>query len=349
MEKNRILFIEDNPEIRENVTEILELDGFEVIAATNGKEGLDIAREELPDLIVCDIMMPVMDGFTVLYFLTKDAKTADIPFIFLTAKVDRFDFRKGMEMGADDYITKPFEDVELINAIRSRLKKKEMLRKEYSNDIYGFEQLVSDAEGEKALMQLVKNREVREFKKKTEIYREGDYPLYLYYLQNGSAKSYKTNDDGKEFIINLYKEGDFIGFKDIIQETNFNDSLQTLEDSKVVLIPRAIFTDLIVRNLSVAQKVINLISKNIHQIEEDLIKLAYNSVRKRVAEALVLFFKDTSIESIKISREDLAAKAGTSIETAIRTLSGFKEENLIDIKSGRISILELEKLQNMKN
>ena len=349
MEKNRILFIEDNPEIRENVTEILELDGFEVIAATNGKEGLDIAREELPDLIVCDIMMPVMDGFTVLYFLTKDPKTADIPFIFLTAKVDRFDFRKGMEMGADDYITKPFEDVELINAIRSRLKKKEMLRKEYSNDIYGFEQLVSDAEGEKALMQLVKNREVREFKKKTEIYREGDYPLYLYYLQNGSAKSYKTNDDGKEFIINLYKEGDFIGFKDIIQETNFNDSLQTLEDSKVVLIPRAIFTDLIVRNLSVAQKVINLISKNIHQIEEDLIKLAYNSVRKRVAEALVLFFKDTSIESIKISREDLAAKAGTSIETAIRTLSGFKEENLIDIKSGRISILELEKLQNMKN
>ena len=349
MEKNRILFIEDNPEIRENVTEILELDGFEVTAATNGKEGLDIAREELPDLIVCDIMMPVMDGFTVLYFLTKDPKTADIPFIFLTAKVDRFDFRKGMEMGADDYITKPFEDVELINAIRSRLKKKEMLRKEYSNDIYGFEQLVSDAEGEKALMQLVKNREVREFKKKTEIYREGDYPLYLYYLQNGSAKSYKTNDDGKEFIINLYKEGDFIGFKDIIQETNFNDSLQTLEDSKVVLIPRAIFTDLIVRNLSVAQKVINLISKNIHQIEEDLIKLAYNSVRKRVAEALVLFFKDTSIESIKISREDLAAKAGTSIETAIRTLSGFKEENLIDIKSGRISILELEKLQNMKN
>lgn len=349
MEKNKILFIEDNPEIRENVTEILELDGFEVITASNGKEGLDIAREEIPDIIVCDIMMPVMDGYTVLYFLSKDPPTAEIPFIFLTAKVDRYDFRKGMEMGADDYITKPFEDVELINAIRSRLKKKEMIRKEYPNDIDGFEQLVSDAEGERALMRLVEDREVREFKKKTEIYREGDYPLYLYYLQSGAAKSFKTNDDGKDYIINLYKAGDFIGFKDIIQESNFTDSLETLEDSKVVLIPRTIFTDLIVRNLSVAQKVIHLISKNIHQIENDLIKLAYNSVRKRVAEALILFFKDTTIESIKISREDLASKAGTSIETAIRTLSSFKDENIIDIKSGRISILELEKLKNMRN
>lgn len=344
----KILLIEDNREIRENISEILELDGFDVITAQDGKEGLEVANAEIPDLIVCDIMMPVMDGYTVLYFLSKDPKTADIPFIFLTAKAERLDFRKGMEMGADDYITKPFEDVELINAIRSRLKKKEMTRKDYTNDISGLDQLVSDAEGEKALMHLIENREVRDFKKKTEIYREGDFPLYLYFLQTGKAKSFKTNDNGKELIINLYNEGDFIGYTDLIRESKFSESLETIEDSKVVLIPRKIFSELILKNASVARKFIQLISKDVQQIEEDLIKLAYNSVRKRVSEALLLFFRD-STEAIKVSREDLAAKAGTSLETAIRTLSDFKDEKLIEITSGKITILQEEKLKGLRN
>ncbi len=344
----RILLIEDNQEIRENICEILELDGFDVITAANGKEGLDLARESVPDLIVCDIMMPVMDGYTVLYFLSKEPKTADIPFIFLTAKAERLDFRKGMEMGADDYITKPFEDVELINAIRSRLKKKELVRKEYSKDMQGLDQLVSDAEGERALKNLIENREVRDYKKKTDIYREGDYPLYLYYLQSGKAKAYKTNEYGKELIINLYNEGDFIGYTDLIRESNFNETLTALEDCKVILIPRKIFSDLILKNPSVSIKFIQLISKNIQTIESELIKLAYNSVRKRVSESLLLFFKDET-ESLKVSREDLAAKAGTSLETAIRTLSDFKDERLIEITGGRISLLDVDRLRNMRN
>lgn len=344
----KILLIEDNKEIRENISEILELDGFDVITAENGKDGLESAQREIPDLIICDIMMPIMDGYTVLYFLSKDAKTVDIPFIFLTAKAERMDFRKGMEMGADDYITKPFEDVELINAIRSRLKKKEMTRKDYSLGISGLEQIVSDAEGEAALQKLIENREIRDFKKKSEIYREGDYPLYLYYLQSGKAKSYKTNDNGKELILNLYNEGDFMGYTDLIQDSNFSDSLETIEDSKVILIPKKVFSDLLLKNASVARKFIQLISKDVQHTYDDLLKLAYNSVRKRVSEALLLFFKDMS-ESIKVSREDLAAKAGTSLETAIRTLSDFKDEKLIEISSGKITILEAEKLRNMRN
>lgn len=344
----KILLIEDNKEIRENIAEILELDGFDVNTAENGKEGLEAAQREIPDLIICDIMMPIMDGYTVLYFLSKDPKTVDIPFIFLTAKAERTDFRKGMEMGADDYITKPFEDVELINAIRSRLKKKEMTRKEYSPGISGLDQIVSDSEGEAALQKLIENREIRDFKKKSEIYREGDYPLYLYYLQSGKAKSYKTNDNGKELILSLYTEGDFIGYTDLIQDSNFSDSLETIEDSKVILIPKKVFSDLLLKNASVARKFIQLISKDVQHTYDDLIKLAYNSVRKRVSEALLLFFKDTT-ESIKVSREDLAAKAGTSLETAIRTLSDFKDEKLIEISSGKITIIEYEKLKNMRN
>ena len=344
----KILLIEDNKEIRENICEILELDGFEVSTAENGKIGLEIALEEIPDLIVCDIMMPVMDGYTVLYFLSKEEKTADIPFIFLTAKAERVDLRKGMEMGADDYITKPFEDVELISAIRSRLRKKELFKKTYSQDLSGLNELITDAKGEKAMLNLIQNREVRTYKKKTEVYREGDFPLYMYYLESGRAKSYKTNEAGKELIINLYNPGDFIGYIDLIRESNFSETLETLEDSKITLIPHKNFNEMILRDGSVALKLIQLISKNVQQIESDLIKLAYNSVRKRVSEALLLFFRD-SLGPNRISREDLAAKAGTSLETAIRTLSDFKDENLIDITSGKITILQWDKIESLKN
>src|SRR5215212_4777169 len=104
MEK-KILLIEDNEQIRENTAEILELAGYRVVTAQNGKEGIELVNREKPALIICDIMMPVLDGYGVLHMLSKNEETAGIPFIFLTAKAERTDFRKGMEMGADDYLT----------------------------------------------------------------------------------------------------------------------------------------------------------------------------------------------------------------------------------------------------
>jgi len=117
-----LLLIEDNNEIRENTAEILELAGYSVSTAENGKRGIEIALQKKPDLIICDVMMPVLDGYGVLHLVHKNPELAPIPFIFLTAKAERTDFRKGMEMGADDYITKPFEDIELLNAVEVRLK-----------------------------------------------------------------------------------------------------------------------------------------------------------------------------------------------------------------------------------
>jgi len=107
-----ILIIEDNQDIRENTAELLELSGYHTITAENGKKGVEAAMREHPSLIVCDIMMPELDGYGVLHLLRKNAQTEKTPFIFLTAKSDRVDFRRGMEMGADDYVTKPFEDIE---------------------------------------------------------------------------------------------------------------------------------------------------------------------------------------------------------------------------------------------
>ncbi|MFD2144022.1 response regulator transcription factor [Mucilaginibacter antarcticus] len=120
----KVLIIEDNDDIRENVIEILELAGYTVTSANNGKTGVELAFQDVPDIILCDIMMPEMDGYGVLYLLSKRPETIAVPFIFLTAKAEHFDRRKGMEMGADDYLTKPFDDMELLSAIESRLKKR---------------------------------------------------------------------------------------------------------------------------------------------------------------------------------------------------------------------------------
>src|SRR6478736_281578 len=137
-----ILVIDDNNDLRENTAEILDLAGYKTLTAENGKRGVDLAIKEKPALIVCDIMMPELDGYGVLHLLRKHPDTQQIPFIFLTAKTERSDFRKGMEMGADDYITKPFEDIELLNAVEMRLKKSEILQHNYASSAQGLTQFV---------------------------------------------------------------------------------------------------------------------------------------------------------------------------------------------------------------
>lgn len=121
--KKKILIIEDDVNVRENVKEILLAESFEVISADNGRDGYHKAVEVLPDLILCDLLMPEMNGYEVIYFIKENPVTREIPFIFLTAKVNLADIRKGMETGADDYITKPFTVKSLLKAIQIRLEK----------------------------------------------------------------------------------------------------------------------------------------------------------------------------------------------------------------------------------
>lgn len=127
---NTILIIEDEPQVRENIQEILQLSDFETLIAPNGQIGLEIAKTKLPDLIICDIMMPELDGYGVLCALRKNAATSNIPLIFVTAKADRSDFRQGMNYGADDYLTKPFTPEELLKAIATRLEKQTMIERQ---------------------------------------------------------------------------------------------------------------------------------------------------------------------------------------------------------------------------
>jgi DNA-binding response OmpR family regulator len=348
----KILLIEDNDEIRENTAEILELSNYKVITAENGKRGVELAMGNKPDLIVCDIMMPVLDGYGVLMTLQKNTDTQNIPFIFLTAKAERNDFRKGMELGADDYITKPFEGSELLNAIESRLKKTDLLKQELQTGVEGVDQLLF-ASGRETLKSLTEGRNIIKYKKKQQVYSEGNRPTRLFYVQKGKIKTFKTNEYGKELIIGLYNEGDFLGYTALLEATAYHETAEALEDSELAIIPREDFEQLVYSNKEIAQKFIKLLVKNVSEKENQLLGIAYNSLRKKVAEALVTLktkFKGSNENfSIDISRENLASIAGTATESLIRTLTDFRSEKIIDIVDGNIKILNEKKLENLMN
>ena len=349
----KILLVEDNEEIRENTREILELANYQIATASNGKEGYAEALKEMPDLIICDIMMPVLDGYGLLHLISKNELLKSVPFIFLTAKTERTDFRKGMEMGADDYITKPFTDIELLNAIESRLQKMKIHR-EHANAIQNFNDFYNEIKNEDALENLTKSDTVNNYRKKQSVYTEGNYPHGMFYLITGKIRTYKSNDNGKELTISLYNAGDFFGYNALLENTTYKESAETLEESEVSIISREDFEILINNNKTVAQKFIKLLAQNVAEKEEQLINLAYNSLRKRVADAIITLSKKYKEDGhpdfmIHISREDLAHIAGTTTESLIRTLSDFKNEKLIEAEAGYVKILNEKKLQSMVN
>ena len=350
----KILLIEDNEALRENTAEILSLANYQIMTAENGKIGVEKAIANPPDLIVCDIMMPVLDGYGVYQIISKHPDLQHIPFIFLSAKSERTDLRKGMEMGADDYITKPFSDSELINAIRARLEKVRIQQQQGGKAIETWYQIVADLGNKDEMHKALENHDIIEYKKKQVIYAEGQHPNKLYYIQAGKVKIFKTSDTGKELITGLLSAGDFFGHIPLIENVVYEEFAETLEESSIRVIPRKEFEELLTTNQEIALKVIKLLANNIAEKEHQLVALAYHSLRKRVADALLTLKKKYAKEgdelfSISISREDLANIAGTATESLIRTLSDFKNEKLIEIKDGKITLLEEKKLLNLFN
>jgi DNA-binding response OmpR family regulator len=347
----RILLIEDNPDVRENTAEILELAGYEVDTAENGKIGVSKANEKSFDLIICDIMMPELDGYGVLHILNKNPKTSATPFIFLTAKAERADFRKGMNMGADDYLTKPFEETDLLDAIELRLQKSAAVRAPQNLDDEGaIRKYISDVEKEVSVEDLITERNTKFFKKKDTIYREGEYPHALHYLKNGKVKLAKSSDYGKEFITHLAGPGEFLGYLALLENTAFTEEATAMEDSEVVMIPIEEFKKLINSNREVTNNFIKILSRNVLEQEERLLKLAYGNVRERVATVVYTLYEkygnaDSKRIELNISREELAGYAGIATESLIRTLSDFKAENIIS-NDGKIMVVD--NLQRLK-
>jgi CheY-like chemotaxis protein/CRP-like cAMP-binding protein len=347
---NTIMVIEDNDAIRGNVVEILELAGYTVLSANNGKAGVDLVLNSIPDLILCDIMMPQMDGYGVLYLLNKNPETSHIPFIFLTAKAEHIDMRRGMEMGADDYLTKPFDHIELLNAVESRLKKKEQQQQFYSKALDQLDNLISKIDGLAELTKIIQGRKTRSFKKNQVVYYEGDKSSGLNIVVSGRIKSIRQSEDGRELMTGIYTNEDYIGINAALSGDSYTDTATAIEDSVLCHIPQSQVDSLINQYPEVAKKFIKVLAKDIREKEELLIQLTYNSVRKKMSEALLRLYRaGNDTLTFSISRENLAAMSGMAIETVSRTLADFKEEGLIEKKSSTLVILDLARLIKMKN
>lgn len=351
--KKKILIIEDNEDIRESSMEILELAGYEVLQAGNGKIGVELALNHLPDMILCDIMMPELDGYGVLYLLSKNSNTENIPFIFLTAKAERSDMRKGMEMGADDYLTKPFDDMELLNTIESRFQKKQKLEAFYSQSFESLKLLVNQNQGLDELKKIIANRKVKQVRKKQIVYYEGDSITGIYLILSGRVKAIKLNEDGRELVTGMYGSEDYLGIQAMLSGDHFNETVEAIEDTTICLLPRDIVNQLLDNYTDIGQKFIKVLSNNLIEKEEQLLQLAYHSVRKRMSEMLIRLAKiqnnSDEVPQIRISREDLASMSGMATETVSRTLSDFKDEGIIQKKGSLIEILDQKKLLKMKN
>lgn len=343
----KILLIEDDRIMRENMAELLDLVGYQVELARNGKEGVEKAQLLLPDLIICDIKMPLLDGYGVLHILSKDSNTATIPFIFVTAKTERSDLRKGMELGADDYLTKPFEDTELLKAVETRLKKSKIRSKKYQSNAKGFNEFIKEANILINIKDSGKNVQSREYEAKEIIYRTGDQAHFVFLVEEGRVKTSRLNADGKEFISNLHNAGDFFGYQAVLEDRVYNESATVIKPVKILKIPKTDFLALIYKNRDVAAQLIRIMSKNLSETEEELIKMAYDSVRKRVAGKLIELITDEKNPELSISRTDLASMVGTTIESLVRTLTELKEMHIIDTDYQTITLIDRKKLKEL--
>lgn len=345
-----ILLIEDDTALRENTAELLELSDYTVHTAPNGKIGIEMTKKVLPDIIVCDIMMPEVDGYGVLKAVSTEATTSHIPFIFLSAKTEHKEIRKGMDQGADDYLTKPFEEEELLSAVESRLAKAEILAKISNTNSTNI--VEDDIRNLNELKNLFDDTgQVKEFKKGELLYKEGTYSRSIYLILSGIVKSHKMEDSGKELITALHKPDDFLGFTSFAEDVPYQETTTAVEDVTVAGIFKDDLKSILSKNQNVSIELINLLSMNISETKDQLLQMAYSSVRKKTAQTILQFTRildKKPEEAIKISRNDLASVAGIATESLIRTLSEFKKKGLIEIEGRNIKILKLQLLEEVE-
>ncbi len=347
----KVLLIEDDIILRENTAELLELSEYLVTTAPNGKLGVEAAKTHLPDIVVCDIMMPELDGYGVLEALSKNDSTKHIPFIFLSAKTERKDVRKGMDLGADDYITKPFEEEELTSAIESRLAKAAILKEKSEEQ----QETQADQDGELRTLNDLKNffddngTEI-DFEKGQFVYEEGDHSNNMYLISRGLIKCHKLDENGKDLTTALYKEDDLFGYTTFTQNNIYQETATAIEPSKLIALPKSELIKVLDSNHKVTFELIQLLTDDLAHVKDQLLQMAYSSVKKRTASTILEFAEKLNTkpnQAIRISRNDLASVAGVAIESLIRTLSGFKDLGLIEIEGRNIKILDIEGLKQI--
>ena len=301
-------------------------------------------------------MMPKTDGYEVLERLSLNPKTKFIPFIFLSAKTERKDVRRGMNLGADDYITKPFTEDELNSAIESRLAKSSILK-----ELRNIEVVNNDKKSNNDVKQLKNLNDLKDFFKdygipfsyetNKVIYEEGSRSKYIFLILEGAVKSYKLNEQGKTLTTSIYKEDDFFGYTSFSKNIPYQDTSETIKPTKLVGVKKEKLITLLNNNHKVVLDLVDLLADNLKDVKDQLLDMAYDSVHKKTSATLLKFAEKINYkpdDTIKISRQDLANVAGISTETLIRSLSKLKKEEIIEIDGRNIKILDLEALKTVE-
>lgn len=351
--KQVVLIIEDSTEVRENMAEILTLSNYTVHCAANGKEGLEMIREKVPDIILCDVMMPELDGYGVLRGLNNNPVMRHIPFIFVTAKSEKGDFRMGMDLGADDYLIKPFSGNELLSMVSIRLRKSAELRellkvKSNEEDHPGIPISVEN------ISKMTDKLVFKKLRKKDMLFSEGDTAKYLYFVVSGKIKLFRTNSLGKEYITQVLKENDFFGYSSLLETSAYDETAVAIEDSEIGSILKQDFHQLLLSNNTLHEQFTRFVTSHLSEANDKLIKLAYNSARKRVSEAILYLankYHDELNDNIvfPVCRDDISAISGVSPESVSRNLTDLRTERLIELQTGHIKIINAKKLIGIKN
>jgi len=343
---NCIVVIEDQFEVRDNLAEILELSGYKVYQAADGATGVTAVQTHLPDLILCDVMMPRLDGYGVLKILRADPATRHIPFVFLTAKSENVDVRKGMGLGADDYLIKPFDDVDLLETIRLRIDRMNLRSSQLSDDTRSDRHFFDEKKARERLHSLFADGEEWHYKSGDTLYREQTACHWIYRVQSGRVKSIRQNSIGKSLLSVISTKGHLVGYVPALSTEIHHDTAKCMEDTTVRVIPIRALQDLLLNDAEASMLLLRDMAQHIDECQNRVLDMAYSSVRRKVATAILSVIPDPS-DSTTITREDLSQIAGVAKETLIRTLSDFKSTGIISTADDIVKVLNRKALVQM--
>jgi len=352
---SKILIIENDVATKNHLVNLLQLAAYDVIIAEDGQQGIKIALTQKVDLIICDSVLPIINGYGVLHVLKRNNILRDTSFIFVDTVLNWSEIRKGIELGASDYIINNIEATEFLDIIDKCLYKMEQQRLQLPEYANGAAQPVDFVSTLNDYMVDIKNdKTVNVYKRKQGIYSKSNHPSAVYYILKGKVKTYKRNSEGKELITGLYRENDFFGFMAVLERKTYCESAEALEDAEIAVIPRAEFDAMIHNKPMVMKKLIDMLAQNLEEKEAKLLNIAYDSLRQKVAHTLLSIYNKYNVNSeeffcIDITRENLAAIAGVAKESLTRTLSDFRQESLIDLIQSRIKIINYPKLERLRN
>ena len=349
MARSKVLLIEDNDEVRENVSDILELAGYEALTAADGKEGIKVAISQRPDAILCDIMMPDLDGYGVLKILGEREDTSTIPFIFVTAKSEQEDLRRGMNLGADDYVTKPFYKDELLRVLDVRIRKQRQrggsTKLQAPTNWTGF---LSSEALRQAMDQLTQGSVERVYKRGEAIFREGEAVRDVFILQAGFVKMDKSTDFDKRLIVYVFSPGELFGYPEVIAARPYEHEAVALTEVSLLHISAEKVRQRLASEPNIADFLLGCLAAGLLDADKRMLHQSYFAVRKRCADTLLLaesVFKDRS--PWPMSREELSQWAGTAKETFIRSLTEFRDSGLVDVAGNKIRIVDADGLRDI--